>query len=98
MHENGDPDPIGEETPRVCLGSTAVRCGLAVAGAKWRRFGDEGEAMLCWFIGGDVIQEMVRCRCCEGGCGEGGCGCWLVVVEKAVGGWWFVVVKVVGPK
>ena len=55
MHENSDPDPIGEETPRVCFGSTAVRCGLAVAGAKWRRFGDEGEAML--FVVG-VLGEM----------------------------------------
>ena len=58
VHENSDPDPIGEETPRVCLGSTAVRCGLAVAGAKWRRFGDEGEAML--FVVGLLGEMWIR--------------------------------------
>jgi len=39
-------DPAWRGNLWFCLGSTTVRCGLAMAGAKWRRFGDEGEAML----------------------------------------------------
>ena len=52
----------GEGTPAsVC--SDAVRWELAVAGAKWRRFGDEGEAMLFVLVYwgrcdlGDVVRR-----------------------------------------